>query len=508
MTRVIKEKYPNVNLVGTTNGYVKDKDKIMNDIKKLNPDVVMLALGVPVQEKLIYKHIKKYTKGIFIGVGGSFDVISGMKKRAPKIFIKTNTEWLYRIAKEPKRLKRFWNNNIKFLFKVKRNKNSLTNFIFLLILSAYLLLGLSSTILGRKDINYYENRTAYKLPSFNLNDILAGEYQNNIEYAFSDQIPGASNMKKAYNFINGVSSISIVRFTLNDSYNNKYINLGNGTVMFGKEQNLVYYPGYINYSKEDYQNRVSSINKTLENTEVDTYIYYIEKDTDVYFETNEKNDVYTFLKENINSDKLYRYEINNFDEFNKYFYKTDHHWNYKGSYKAYTELVKILTTDEPLDYTDEFCINKKFSGSKATFSGASQLFKEKFCAYKFDFPDYDIYINGEENDYGKQDYLFDNRDESVSYGTFYGWDDGEIIFDTHNLDKENILIVGESYDNAILKLLASHFNKTFSIDLRNYERENGKKFNYKEYLEKNDIDKVLLIGNIDYFKMKEFNLEV
>lgn len=120
MINVIKEKYPKVNLVGATNGYVKDKDKIMKDLKKLQPDVVMVALGVPAQEKLIYKHISQYSKGIFIGVGGSFDVISGTKKRAPKIFIKTNTEWLYRIAKEPKRLKRFWNNNIKFLFKVKK----------------------------------------------------------------------------------------------------------------------------------------------------------------------------------------------------------------------------------------------------------------------------------------------------------------------------------------------------------------------------------------------------
>ena len=59
-----------------------------------------------------------------MGVGGSFDVLSGTKKRAPQIFIKTNTEWLYRILKEPKRIKRFWDNNVKFIFKIrKENKN-------------------------------------------------------------------------------------------------------------------------------------------------------------------------------------------------------------------------------------------------------------------------------------------------------------------------------------------------------------------------------------------------
>lgn len=123
MKIVLKEKYPSVKLVGATNGYVKDKVSIMKKIVKLKPDVVMVALGVPAQEKLIYKYLNKFDKGIFIGVGGSFDVLSGTKKRAPKIFIKTNTEWLYRIICEPKRLKRFWNNNIKFIIKIKKTAN-------------------------------------------------------------------------------------------------------------------------------------------------------------------------------------------------------------------------------------------------------------------------------------------------------------------------------------------------------------------------------------------------
>ena len=61
-------------------------------------------------------------KGIFIGVGGSFDVLSGMKKRAPKIFIKMHLEWLYRITTEPKRIKRFVDSNVKYLFKLSEEK--------------------------------------------------------------------------------------------------------------------------------------------------------------------------------------------------------------------------------------------------------------------------------------------------------------------------------------------------------------------------------------------------
>lgn len=117
---VVTEKYPNLKIAGAVNGYVPDKDAVFEEIKKAKPDIVMVALGIPAQEKLIYKHFKDFEKGIFIGVGGSFDVLSGTKQRAPKFFIDNNLEWLYRIIKEPSRIKRFYNNNIKFILRLKR----------------------------------------------------------------------------------------------------------------------------------------------------------------------------------------------------------------------------------------------------------------------------------------------------------------------------------------------------------------------------------------------------
>lgn len=122
LAKIIKKEYPNINLLGYSNGYVENRDKVFEKIIKLKPDICLVALGIPHQEKLIYKYLDKFDKGIFVGVGGSFDVLSGSKKRAPKLFIKTNTEWLYRIVTEPKRLKRFWNNNVKFIFKIRKEK--------------------------------------------------------------------------------------------------------------------------------------------------------------------------------------------------------------------------------------------------------------------------------------------------------------------------------------------------------------------------------------------------
>lgn len=119
----IEKNHSNIKLFGMTNGYVENKEEEFQKIIKKEPDIVLVALGIPAQEKLIYKYFKDFKKGIFVGVGGSFDVLSGTKKRAPQIFIKTNTEWLYRILKEPKRIKRFWDNNVKFIFKIRKEKN-------------------------------------------------------------------------------------------------------------------------------------------------------------------------------------------------------------------------------------------------------------------------------------------------------------------------------------------------------------------------------------------------
>lgn len=120
---VINSDYPNATVCGYENGYVQNKQNAFDKITKLNPDVILVALGIPEQELLIYNNLNKFNKGIFVGVGGSFDVLSGSKKRAPKLFIKLNLEWLYRIFKEPKRFKRFFNGNIKYILEIIKEKN-------------------------------------------------------------------------------------------------------------------------------------------------------------------------------------------------------------------------------------------------------------------------------------------------------------------------------------------------------------------------------------------------
>lgn len=101
----VKRDFSNAKLVGYHDGYFKNDQDIVDDIVAKKPDIVLVALGSPKQEFFINNY-RKQNNAIWIGVGGSFDVFSGTKKRAPIIFQKLSLEWLYRLLKEPTRIGR------------------------------------------------------------------------------------------------------------------------------------------------------------------------------------------------------------------------------------------------------------------------------------------------------------------------------------------------------------------------------------------------------------------
>lgn len=118
----LKARYPHLQLLGLKNGYNNKDDDVAHDMLMKKPDIVLVALGVPRQELFIWKNFSQFEKGVFVGCGGSLDVLSGTKKRAPRIFIRLKLEWLYRICSEPSRFKRFYDSNIKFLFEIRKLK--------------------------------------------------------------------------------------------------------------------------------------------------------------------------------------------------------------------------------------------------------------------------------------------------------------------------------------------------------------------------------------------------
>lgn len=106
--RKMEKQYPGLKIVGGHNGYFDEKEekKIIQDIKKLSPSILLVGLGAPKQEKWIYDNIRLTGVKLAIGVGGSFDVMAGNVKRAPKLFQKLGLEWFHRLITQPTRWKR------------------------------------------------------------------------------------------------------------------------------------------------------------------------------------------------------------------------------------------------------------------------------------------------------------------------------------------------------------------------------------------------------------------
>lgn len=104
----MEAKYPAIQIVGVRDGYFKEEDEagIIKEINATSADVVLVAIGVPKQEKFIKRHQKNLQAKIAIGVGGSFDGMAGVVKRAPLFWQKIHLEWFYRLVQQPSRAKR------------------------------------------------------------------------------------------------------------------------------------------------------------------------------------------------------------------------------------------------------------------------------------------------------------------------------------------------------------------------------------------------------------------
>lgn len=95
-------------IVGHHHGYLADvdPDELRKTITETKPDIVLVGMGVPLQEYWIHDNMESIGAPVFIGVGGTFDVLAGEVKRAPAFFRKTGLEWAYRVVSDPSRLRR------------------------------------------------------------------------------------------------------------------------------------------------------------------------------------------------------------------------------------------------------------------------------------------------------------------------------------------------------------------------------------------------------------------
>ncbi len=105
-SKVLEEEIKGLQIVGIQDGYFEDEEMVIKMINDSKADILFVAFGSPKQENWIKRNMDKLNVNIFMGVGGSYDVICGDINRAPMWMQKCGGEWVYRLLKEPTRIKR------------------------------------------------------------------------------------------------------------------------------------------------------------------------------------------------------------------------------------------------------------------------------------------------------------------------------------------------------------------------------------------------------------------
>jgi len=118
----LRTRYPNLIVVGTArppDAFDKNEQllrEVAQTIREAHPHFLFVGLGARMQENWMYQHGRKLGVPVSVGVGGSFDVVSGLLPRAPKWMQDWDFEWLFRVAAEPRRLwKRYLIGNSRFM---------------------------------------------------------------------------------------------------------------------------------------------------------------------------------------------------------------------------------------------------------------------------------------------------------------------------------------------------------------------------------------------------------
>ena len=176
-----------------------------------------------------------------------------------------------------------------------------------------------------------------------------------------------------------------------------------------------------------------------------------------------------------------------------------------GAYDAYKIIMEMLK-EKPKD-ASVIKHDIMYYGSMARSAYSTDIY-DSFYTLDVDLGEFDVLVNNEKNEAYKPKKLLEGNHKFFDYYiSYYNGLFAQVEYDFHNDKKENILILQDSYGWQIDELIASHYNKTYVIDIRYYEEKYGKLF-IKEFMENNNISKVLFLyeaGSV-FFDQYDYNL--
>ncbi len=272
-------------------------------------------------------------------------------------------------------------------------------------------------------------------------------------------------------------------------------NNANEYMFYNKDKKFYYYETSLD--DEELNNRVDKQIDYFNNLAKNDYDIYIYLPT-IYQITNVKNNnlfsYVTKFEEGLDDKiKVKHLEVNSVDEYREMFYATDHHWNMHGALKGYYDILDMLDADKKLNLEIKTLTSQKYYGSLA-----KSVMNRQIADYIEDVDinlEYSVLVNGKEPDElfkprklieGKANPYYDY------YIQYFNGQYGNIVYDYHQPDKENLLIMSDSYAWQIDYLIAASFNKTHVINLR-YDEFIDHDFNLTTYVKDNNISKVLFL---------------
>ncbi len=264
---------------------------------------------------------------------------------------------------------------------------------------------------------------------------------------------------------------------------------------------------YLNSSMEDKEmkKRVDELttlyNDLSRKTNAKLYIYLphryeFQKNINGNIDYRNMYDYVDLFKDNLNENiMISEFLVSTKEEYNELFYKSDHHWNAKGAYVGYEQIMNLLNIKNYTKKENYIKVNENYLGSIANRI-KNDAIKDEFYYIDFNLDNHIILVNDkEEIKYKPKQINQDKIDKNKYYDyyvNYYNGLYGRVVYNFNKEKRENLLIIADSYSWVIDDLIASNFNETHIINLMFDEYQTGN-FDYKKYIDDNKIDKVLIL---------------
>lgn len=350
-------------------------------------------------------------------------------------------------------------------------------------------------------MSQFENRKLAEKPLLTNDSLISGEYFKEWDKYLSDHIYKRNQWIKSYtkmnmfmlkklkvnNVVIGDEGYLFPFYTFNGTNEDSQTDLKKNVSKMGEEISVLNRK-IRNYGGEFYFVGIpeqSSFHR-------DKYPYYFNNYND-YYNNLEKLTLERFRKNGIRYVDMGEIFRNSKDK--DFYFKTDHHYNFKGAYSTYYEIIKKINKSSKFNIMSPLEISElEISTIPNYFAGTRNralyyLYPEKEkaqIAYPKDKIFYEKYTNGEKDQ--KFYYISNNKEDMTSYNVYMGGDNAETVIKTNRRGLPNVLIFGDSFTNAIEPLLYYHFNETRILDLRHYNE-----MNLYDYIDKYKPDIVLMV---------------